>query len=102
MEALKYINLLGQPVLLTGRKQKREVAHRGAHHDGWLAVGISPEALDTAKRKLDFDLQSFLRNAKPEKVRVQPYISSEVAHEACVLAERFGWMNCRVVEKRYE
>ena len=101
MQALSFVNIHGQPVsLVAPKKAKPKAREREARHDGWLATGISPETL--ANKPVDMDLLAFVRNAKRSKIRVSPYFSASAAREACVLAERAGWHDCRAHEKKVD
>ena len=107
MSGLVFVNLNGDVVDITKVKQKREVKPKEAHHDGWLATGVSPDGIAHGKRmaaaeRKEFDLQVFLRNAKREKIRVKPYFNASAAQDACALAEKAGWMACYPVEKKVE
>lgn len=102
-----FVNIHGQAIDVTPVKSKRVAKPKEAHHDGWLATGVSPEAvaearLYAARDKKDFDLQSFLRNAKRQKIRTKPYFSASAAKEACELAEKAGWHACYSTEKKVD
>jgi hypothetical protein len=105
MMALNFVNLNGVLVDTTPVKQKREKKVKEAHHDGWMATGISPESQAQARAQTErdgkaFDLQTLLRNGKRDKIRPQPYFSAAAAQEACDLAKRSGWIGCYPVEKK--
>ena len=105
--AVAFVNIHGQAVDVTPVKQKRVTKEKEAHHDGWLATGVSPAAVEKAKEKAkfekrDFDLQHFLRTAKREKIRTKPYFNESSARVACELAEKSGWMNFYTIEKKAE
>lgn len=104
---LEFVNIHGNAVDLTPPKTRRAKKVRDAHHDGWLATGVSPHAVEQAKAKAkalsnSFDLQFFLRTAKREKIRSKPYFSRGAANEACGLAERAGWLHCYTIERATE
>jgi hypothetical protein len=104
---LSFVNIHGQVVDVTPVKTKREPKTKEAHHDGWLATGVSPQAVAEGQRLTigfgkEFDLQAFLRNAKREKIRTKPYFSASAAKDACELAEKAGWHACYPQEKKVD
>ena len=104
---LSFVNVHGQVVDVTPVKAKRATKAKEAHHDGWLATGISPGAIERAKELAtrtdkEFNLQFFLRTAKREKIRTKPYFSAAAAREACELAQKAGWHACYTTEKKVD
>jgi len=105
MAELSFVNIFGQPVDTTPKKRTREKRESQAHHDGWLAMGISPTAMARFTKEAQQPgvlMEDLLRNAKLEKIRAKPFFSAFAAREACDLAQKYGWYACRVVEKREE
>lgn len=113
--AQEYVNLHGQPVAVTKsapRRAPRSATIREPKHKGFAAVGYSPQQLQQAKAEhervaerarlsgsppiADFDEASYMRRAAPARIRRTPYSIPQAAQDACDLATRYGWLNCRV------
>lgn len=111
----QFINLHGHPVAVTGslrRRAPRSATVRELKHKGFAAVGYSPQQLQQAKAEhervaerarlagsppvADFDAGAFMRRAAPARIRRTPYSIPQAAQDACDLATRYGWLNCRV------
>lgn len=111
----QFVNLHGQPITAIAaapKRSSRPAAIREPKHKGFLAVGYSPEQLRQARSEHErvveraadagappvapFDAEAYMRRAAPARIRSKPYEVPAAAHEACVLAARAGWLNCRV------
>lgn len=98
-----YVNHLGQPVSTTPVKRVAVRRIKEAHHDGWIAVGLSPTRVAAAKEPgspVSFELWS--RTAKRERIRQAPFFSAASARLCCDLAQACGWEGVQVIEKRVD
>lgn len=111
----QFVNLHGQPIAAIAaapKRSSRRAANQEPKHKGFAAVGYSPEQIRRARAEharvadraiaagappvAPFDADAYMRRAVPVRIRSKPYEVPAAAHEACALATRSGWLNCRV------
>lgn len=103
MEELNYVNYMGIAVVpKPSVEQKVARGPREAKHKGFLAVGIPPDQIALARRQPGHDEALYLRNAKPKRIFKKPFSVASAASEATRIAERSGWVACRVIEWKVE
>lgn len=112
---MQYVNIHGQPISsLTKTTRPRSGGAKDIRHMGWRAVGFSPQQLEQAEIEHEkasqraaaagarglfpFNRDQYMRSGKPAAIRSKPYDLREAADIACRLAEREGWVGCRVEE----
>lgn len=109
MIPVEYVNVNGTTILLedieTVKRPPKEM--KGPRHLGWAAIGVSPERVKQEQNEMKalkkaFDLEAFLRKATPKPIRSKPYNHPDSAAVACTIARKAGWLNCHVIEKKYE
>jgi hypothetical protein len=102
--SVSYVNHLGQPVSTEPVKRKVKRKEKEARHDGWLAMGMPPDQVKTARLR-HVSPESFavwLRTAGRTRIRKQPFFSESSARLACDLAQAAGWEGVGVVEKKVD
>lgn len=111
----QFVNLHGQPITATqgaARRSSRSSAIREPKHKGFAAVGYSPVQLSNARAEHErmveraiasgapapapWSAESYMRRHPGTRIRRAPYSVPSAAQEACDLAVRYGWLNCRV------
>lgn len=102
---MQFVNIHGSPISVMPTKgKKKPAAKREARHEGWVAMGISPEMIQDAKDRAGskFELEQYLRTTLPIKIRKKPFFSASAAADAVEVAHKCGWKACKVVEKVYD
>jgi hypothetical protein len=114
---VEYVNVLGEPIdpsALSRKARGKAAGPRQPLHKGWLALGYSPEQIrraqlehaQSAERAVaagappmpQFNAQSYMRRSAPSRITSRPYSVPAAAHEACLLAEKAGWLGCHTRE----
>lgn len=110
---MEYVNYKGEVVKVEagGKKPKAPAKPKTGEitHKGFFAVGFSPDQIEEGRRIYEaerelaasngrsmppFNEESFMRVAKPRKIRTQPYATQSAAVHAGELAEKTaGWKN---------
>jgi hypothetical protein len=111
---MEFVNHLGQPIpALSGGKEAKRQARRqqDVYHKGWLVTGYPREQIEAGRvahdqlgerlrgqgrAPLPWDLDRFMRDTRPTKIRSKPYETEAAAAAARALAERLGWLGVRV------
>ena len=110
-----FVNHLGQPLnieaLKKSAKKKSSRPQADSYHKGWRVVGFPPDQVERGKQDhltlserlreqgrqmLPWDLDRFMRDTRPSKVRSKPYETESAAQDAKELAVRSGWLGVRI------
>lgn len=110
-----YVNHLGKPLdleaLKKASKRRSTRPQADSYHKGWRVVGFPQEQVEQGKRDhialterlreqgrqaLPWDLDRFIRDTRPTRVRSKPYETEAAAQDAKELAIRSGWVGVRI------